>query len=206
MIAKESYIQRRKKLKEKVGTGLILLLGNNESPMNYADNTFHFRQDSTYLYFFGINHPNLAGVLDCDSGEEWIFGNDLTVEDFVWMGPQPTIAKQAEDFEIYKTASINELVKKLKAAANSGRKIHFLPPYRPENKIKLLQWLGVPVENQKETASLELTKAVIEQRNYKNEEEIDEIIKAANTSVDMHTLAMRMAKPGVSESKITAAV
>lgn len=206
MFAKETYIQRRKKLKETVGKGIILLLGNNESPMNYADNTFHFRQDSSYLYFFGMNHPNLAGIVDCDSGEEWIFGNDFTIDDFVWMGPQPTISEQAKSFGIAKTSTIDELKNKLQSAKNSGRKIHFLPPYRPENKIKLFEWLGVLPNEQQKSASLELTKAVINQRNYKSEEEVNEIIKAANTSVDMHTLAMRMAKPGISESKITAAV
>ena len=206
MFPKETYIERRKKLKKTVGSGLILFLGNNESPMNYADNTFHFRQDSSYLYFLGMNHPNLAGILDCDSGEEWIFGNDYSIEDFVWMGPQPTIAVQAEKFGISKTAPINELINRLKTAKGSGRNIHFLPPYRPENKIKLFEWLGVLPNEQQKSASLELIKAVINQRNYKTDEEVEEIIKAANTSVDMHTLAMRMAKPGVSESKITAAV
>ena len=206
MFPKETYIERRKKLKKTVGSGLILFLGNNESPMNYADNTFHFRQDSSYLYFLGMNHPNLAGILDCDSGEEWIFGNDYSIEDFVWMGPQPTIAVQAEKFGISKTAPINELLNRLKTAKSGGRKIHFLPPYRPENKIKLFEWLGVLPNEQQKSASLELIKAVINQRNYKTDEEVEEIIKAANTSVDMHTLAMRMAKPGVSESKITAAV
>ena len=206
MFPKETYLKRRKKLKETVGSGLILLLGNDESPMNYADNTFHFRQDSSYLYFLGMNHPNLAGILDCDSGEEWIFGNDYTIDDFVWMGPQPTIAAQAEKFGISKTAPIIELTNRLKIAKNDGRKIHFLPPYRPENKIKLFEWLGLLPSEQQKMSSLELTKAVINQRNYKTDEEVEEIIKAANTSVDMHTLAMRMAKPGVSEAKITAAV
>ncbi len=206
MFSKETFVQRRRKLKETVGSGIILLLGNNESPMNYGDNTYHFRQDSSYLYFFGMNHPNLAGIIDCDSGEEWIYGNDFTIEDFVWMGPQPAIAVQAEVFGITKTATIDELVNRLKAEKNSGRKIHFLPPYRPENKIKLFEWLGISPNQQHAHASLELIKGVINQRNYKSDEEVEEIIKAANTSVDMHTLAMRMAKPGISESKITAAV
>ncbi len=100
MFAKETYIQRRKKFKKSIGSGMILLLGNNESPMNFTDNTFHFRQDSTFLYFFGLNLANLVGILDCDSGEEWIFGNDLTVEDFVWMGPQPAISEQASQVGI----------------------------------------------------------------------------------------------------------
>jgi Xaa-Pro aminopeptidase len=206
MFNKDTYTQRRKKLMQSVGTGIILLLGNNESPMNYADNTFHFRQDSSYLYFFGMNYPNLAGVMDCDSGEEWVFGDDLTIDDFVWMGPQPTIAERAAKFGVTKTASINSLVEMLDLASRQDRQIHFLPPYRPENKIKLLEWIGVLPAEQKEAASLALTLAVINQRNYKSAEEIAEIHKAANTSVDMHILAMRMAKPGVMESEIAAAV
>ncbi len=206
MFSKETYIQRREKLRKSLGSGLILLLGNDESPMNYADNGYHFRQDSTYLYFFGLNHPFLAGILDCDSGEDMIFGNDLTVEDFVWMGPQPTIAKQSLQVGVSKTSDISSLVVALEEAKEKGRKIHFLPPYRSENKIKLFEWLGVKPNESKAGASLELILGVVNQRNYKSAEEISEIRKACDVSVDMHTLSMRMAKPGVSEAKIAAAV
>jgi len=206
MFSKETYIQRREKLRKSVGSGLILLPGNDESPMNYADNGYHFRQDSTFLYFFGLNHPFLAGILDCDSGEDMIFGNDLTVEDFVWMGPQPTIAKQAVEVGVTKSADISSLVILLEEAKVKGRKIHFLPPYRSENKIKLYEWLGVNPNESKARASLELILGVVNQRNYKSAEEILEIRKACDVSVDMHTLSMRMAKPGVSEAKIAAAV
>lgn len=206
MFPKQTYIHRREKLKKAVGSGIIFLLGNDESPMNYLDNTFHFRQDSTFLYFLGINHPKLAGILDCESGEDWIFGDDLTVEDFVWMGPQPTITEQAIEFGVLKTGTIRDLVEKLNQASLSGKEIHFLPPYRPENKIKLFEWLGILPAEQTETASLNLINGVVNQRNYKSDEEVAEIIKAANTSVDMHTLAMRMAKPGITEAKIAAAV
>jgi len=206
MFPKVTYINRRKKLKETVGNGIILLPGNNESPMNYADNTYHFRQDSSFLYFLGINHPFLAGFIDCDSGEEWIFGNDYTIDDFVWMGPLPSIAEQASEYGITLTGTIADLEIKIKSAQTSGRTIHFLPPYRPENKIKLFEWIRIPPDNQADKASLPLVKAVVDQRNYKSDEEVAEIIKAANTSVDMHTLAMRMAKPGVTEAQIAAAV
>ena len=206
MFAKETYIQRRKKLKKSIGSGMILLLGNNESPMNFTDNTFHFRQDSTFLYFFGLSLPNLVGILDCDSGEEWVFGNDLTVEDFVWMGPQPAISEQASQVGITKTASINQLIEKLEKESKTNRKIHFLPPYRSENKIKLFEWLVISPINQHKAASIELIKNVVNQRNYKSVEEITEITKAVNTSVDMHTLAIRLAKHGVSEAQMAAAV
>ena len=206
MFSKEIYTQCRDKLRKSVGSGLILLLGNDESPMNYADNGYHFRQDSSFLYFFGLNHPFLAGILDCDTGEDWIFGNDLTVEDFVLMGPQPTIAMQSLEAGIKKTGDITAMVTLLGEAKKTGRKIHFLPPYRSENKIKLFEWLGIPPNESKTRASLPLIMGVVNQRNYKSPEEIVEICKACNTSVDMHTLAMRMAKPGVSEARIAAAV
>lgn len=206
MFLKETYINRREKLRKSVGSGLILLLGNDESPMNYADNGYPFRQDSTFLYFFGLNHPFLAGILDCDSGEDTIFGNDLSVEDFVWMGPQPTISIQSQQVGISKTGDIATLVSLLEEASYKKRKIHFLPPYRAENKIKLLEWLGIRPNEAKACASLELILGVVNQRNYKSAEEIAEITKACHVSVDMHTLAMRMAKPGVKEATIAAAV
>lgn len=206
MFAKETYSQRRENLKKSIGSGIILLMGNDESPMNYTDNTFHYRQDSSFLYFFGISRPGLAALIDCDSGEEWIFGDDFTVEDFVWMGPQPTIADQANQIGVAKTGSTIELTMTLEKASKANRNIHFLPPYRPENKIKLFEWLGTLPKDQQNKASIELIKAVVNQRNYKSEEEVAVIKKAVDISVDMHTLAMRMAKPGVSEAKITAAV
>ncbi|MEE4215535.1 MAG: aminopeptidase P N-terminal domain-containing protein, partial [Bacteroidales bacterium] len=184
MFKKEVFIKRREKLKKDVGSGLILLLGNDESPMNYADNPFHFHQDSTFRYFFGLNFPYLAGVLDCDTGEEIIFGDDLTVEDFVWMGPQPTILERASAFGIQKAQPLKALVELLRKENAGDRTIHFLPPYRPENKIKLFEWLGIlPAESQAES-SLALVRAVIAQRNYKTAEEIREISKAADISVD----------------------
>jgi Xaa-Pro aminopeptidase len=206
MFAKETYIQRREKLRKTVGSGIILLLGNDESPMNYTDNPFRFRQDSTFLYFFGLDKPKLAGILDCESGEDWIYGNDLTVEDFVWMGPQTTIAEQATQVGVKRTASVNSLVALLGKAANTGRTIHFLPQYRSENKIKLFEWLGLLPAEQQGVSSVDLIYAIVNQRNYKTSEEVVEIRRAVDITVDMHTLAMRMAKPGVTEAQIAAAV
>jgi Xaa-Pro aminopeptidase len=206
MFSKDIYVQRREKLRKSVGQGLILLLGNDESPMNYADNGYHFRQDSTFLYFFGLNQPSLAGILDCETGEETIFGNDLTVEEFVWMGPQPSIATQSLQVGVTKSGDIASLIVLLESAAAKGRKIHFLPPYRPENKLKLFNWLGLHPGQVKEKASLDLIMGVINQRNYKSTEEIAEIRQACDRSTDMHTLAMRMAKPGITEAQIAAAV
>lgn len=206
MFTKDVYQQRRERLIKSVGSGLILLLGNDESPMNYADNGYHFRQDSTFLYFFGLNRPDLAAVLDCETGESKIFGNELTVENFVWMGPQPTIASQANQVGVAQTGNTASLIALLDQTISKNRKIHFLPPYRPENKIKLFEWLRILPKDVKASASVELIMAVVNQRNYKSQEEIAEIRKACDISTDMHTLAMRMAKPGVSEARITAAV
>jgi len=142
-------------------------LGNDESPMNYADNGYHFRQDSSFLYFFGLNHPFRAGILDFDSGEVVIFGNDFTVEDFVWLGPQPTIARQALEVGVTKTGDLASLVVLLEESKAKGRKIHFLPPYRPENKIKLLEWIGIQPNESKSRASVELIYGVVNLRNSK---------------------------------------
>lgn len=206
MFNADVYIQRREKLKKSVGSGLILLLGNDESPMNYADNTYHFRQDSSFLYFFGLSFSGLASTIDCESGDTTVYGNDLTVEDFVWMGPQPTIAERALKVGVTKSAPVKELIMKLQNERAKGRVIHFLPPYRPENKIKLFEWLGVIPAESKAESSTELVLGVINLRNYKAPEELAEIIKAADISVDMHIAAMRMANPGVKEAEIAGVV
>lgn len=206
LMSQETYAERRATLQQAIDTGLILLFGNDESPMNFTDNTYAFRQNSTFFYFFGVNRPSLVGLLDVDSGEVWVFGDDFTVEDFVWMGAQPTIAAQAENVGVSKTASLSRLAATLKQAGNAGRKIHFLPPYRPEHQVKLFEWLCIPPSEQQNNASVELIKAVVDQRNYKSAEEIALIHQAVDLSVDMHTLAMRMAKPGVPEAQIAAAV
>lgn len=204
MFSKETYIKRRETLKKQVGNGLILLVGNSESPMNYADNTYHYRQDSNFLYFTGINHPDLVSVFDCESGSEVLFGNDYTIDDVVWMGQQPTIASKAALCGIKTTQPLSRIQETLDKAKTQGRKIHFLPVYRHDNKIRLFEWLGIHPANIAKGASLELIKAIINQRNYKSQEEIIEIEKAVNTSVDMHVAAMRMVKPGMKESEVAA--
>jgi len=206
MFSKHIYLQRREKLRKSVGSGLILLLGNDESPMNYGDNGYHFRQDSTFLYFFGLNQSSLAAILDCETGEDLIFGNDFTVDDIVWMGPQPSILSQSQKIGVTKSGNIDSLIVLLKKSSAKGMRIHFLPPYRPENKIKLFEWLNIPPTQVKTKASVELILGVVNQRNHKSAEEISEIRKACEISVEMHTLAMRMAKPGITEAQIAAAV
>jgi Xaa-Pro aminopeptidase len=198
------YTNRRDRLRKEVGSGIILLLGNDESPMNYADNTFHFRQDSCFLYFFGINRPGLYAVLDTEKGTDTVYGDDYTVEDFVWRGKQPTIAEEGSLAGVKETGSLKTLFQVLDAALKAGRKIHFLPPYRPENILKLHNLLGMSPNQVPKCASVPLIKAIVSQRNIKSEEEISEIEKAVNTSVNMHLAAIKMARPGMKECEIAA--
>ena len=202
MFQKEIYIERRKVLKEKVGEGLILLFGNDESSMNYADNTYHFRQDSTFLYYFGIQHPGLAAVIDIDNDKEIVFGNDYTIDDIVWMGPQPTIADRASQCGVSTVFPMRELA----SLVEKSKKIHFLPLYRPENKIKLMELIDVAPKDVTNTYSLELVKAVVSQREIKSAEEIEQLHQAVNVSVDMHVAAMKFARPGMTEAQVTAEI
>jgi Xaa-Pro aminopeptidase len=206
MFKKETYIKRRQELKNTIKSGIILLLGNVESSMNYADNTYQYRQDSSFLYFFGIDQPGLIGLIDVDNNNEYIFGDDHTIDMIVWMGVQPTIKEQALKVGIENTASMQLFEDFIDESSRKGRNIHFLPPYRPENKIMLFKWLNIQPEKLNEKASLELVKAVINQRNYKSVEEITEIEEAVNTTVDMHLAAMRMIRPGMLEAEVAAKV
>ncbi|TSA35656.1 MAG: aminopeptidase P family protein [Porphyromonadaceae bacterium] len=206
MFTKETYISRRLELKNSLKSGILLFLGNDESPMNYADNTFHFRQDSTFLYFFGMDYAGLAGIIDLDEDNEILFGTDLTVEDIVWMGTQPTLLQRGLSYGITQIKPYSQLAGYLQAAIRKGRPVHFLPPYRPENKIKLMDMLGVNPAEVKSKSSTDLVKAVVNLRNHKSAEEIFEIEKAVNISVDMHVTAMKIAKPGMKESELAAAV
>ena len=206
MFSKQTYIERRKVLREKVGSGVILLLGNSESPMNYADNTYHFRQDSTFLYYTGIQHPELALVIDCESGKEILIGDNYTIDDIVWMGQQPTIEQRALEVGISSTADSNTLGSIVLNAVKGERRVHFLPPYRPDNKIKLMDLLKIHPMQLNNSASVELIMAIVSQRNIKTAEEIIEIEKAVNTTVEMHLAAMRMVRPGITEAQVAAEV
>jgi Xaa-Pro aminopeptidase len=206
MFQKETYIQRRKELKEKVGKGLILFFGNDESPMNFTDNTFHFRQNSTFLYYFGLNRPELTAVIDIDNDTEIIFGDEYTVEDFVWRGTQPTIASKAEQCGVTNIQPTKNLFFLLSKAKQTGQIIHFLPLYRPENKIKLQNLIGITPDEISAKFSLNLVKAVVSQREIKSTEEIIQIESAVNVSVDMHVAAMKCARPGMTEAQVTAEI
>ncbi len=205
MFAKETYISRRDHLRSQFNSGIILFLGNDESSMNYHDNTYHFRQDSTFLYYFGLDQQaGLVGLMDIDENKDYIFGNDYTIDDIVWMGSMPTIRERSESSGINNTASLDELSDYLKKAKD--RKIHFLPAYRPEHNIKLFNWLNIPVNDTNRHSSVDLIVAVGEQRNIKSAEEIEQLEQVVSVTADMHTTAMRFARPGMKESEVAARV
>jgi len=196
MFSAEVYKERRRKLRDKVGSGTILLLGNDESSINFKDNWYHFRQDSTFLYFYGINLPGLTAVINCDSGEEIIFGDELTMDHIVWTGPQPTIAELASQSGVEKTLPTSKI------SSNFGNKVHYLPPYRTHNQYKLSGWLSKPMSSVVSEASTTLIKAVVALRSYKTQEELNEIEKAVNITSAMHLGAMQFTKPGMVEAEV----
>ena len=206
MFAEHTYTTRRARLSATIGSGLVLLLGNDESPMNYADNAYLFRQDSTWLYYFGIDQPGLSALIDIDGAQTTIYGNDLTIDDIVWTGPQPTIAALAARVGVNHSAPAAALADAVHRARQQGRQVHFLPPYRGEHRLRLSELVGKMPSALATAASMELVRAVIEMRAHKTAEEVVEIDRAVSTSVDMHVAAMTMARPGMRESDIAARV
>jgi Xaa-Pro aminopeptidase len=202
MFDSKIYVQRRKRLRDEMKSGLILFIGNEESPMNYASNTYEFRQDSTFLYFFGLDYPSLAAVVDAGEGKEIVFGDDVSLEDIIWMGFQPSLRERAMLSGIKETRPFGELEETVTHAVKHGKKVHYLPPYRPETRLKAAKLLGIQVDAVKENSSVELIKAVVAQRSVKIKEEVEEIEKARNITYVMHTTAMKMAKAGLYEREI----
>ena len=206
MFDRQTYISRRQQLRQKMSDGIILLMGNVDTPMNYSDNTYHFRQDSSFLYFVGLDFQNLAAVIDVESGEEMIFGNDFEIEDIIWMGPQIPLKEKAANSGILKAQPFGNLSLFINKAISLGRKIHFLPPYRAENKLMLNELLSISVSKLMAYASLELIKAIVELRSVKEPQEIVEIEKACAVGYQMHVTAMKMAKAGVWEQTIAGTI
>lgn len=202
MFSKEIYENRRRRLRESLGGGLALFLGNPEAPMNYPANTYHFRQDSSFLYLFGLDFPDLAAVMDLDTGHDIVFGDELTMDDIIWTGPQPSLADRARQAGVERTRPMAELAGYLKDAAAKGARVHYLPPYRAENKIWLSELTGIPLAGLHERRSVELTRAVIGLRSVKEPCEITELELAAAAGYQMHTRAMRMAREGRSEQEL----
>ena len=202
MFDKSVYVNRRKQLIDKMSGGLVLILGNEEAPANYPSNTYKFRQDSSFLYFFGLNMPGFAGLMDADSGEVCLYGNDVDMDDIIWMGPQPSVKDLAASVGVTCSAPFCKLAEALKEAISQGRKIHFLPPYRYHNMLLLEDLLGIHHSLIKNYSSLELIKAVVALRSVKEACEIEQINLACNIGYEMHVAAMKHALPGQKEQYI----
>lgn len=207
MFSKDTYISRRAELKRLVGSGVVILFGNNESPANYPANAYSpMRQDSSFLYYFGQHREGLVGVIDIDRDSEMLLGDDIDVEDIVWMGFTPSVADLAAEVGITKTAPVKELKAICDKAIAQKQIIHFLPPYRYDTKILIMDLLGIHPNQQKEKASLRLIQAVVKMRATKEPQEIETIERACNVGYNMHTLAQILIKPGVTERFIAGQV
>ncbi len=204
MFSKETYLQRRALLKRNLGSGVLLFLGNDECGMNYEDNTYRYRQDSSFLYYFGLSFAGLSAIIDIDEDREIIFGDELSIDHIVWMGTQPTLREKSERVGITETRPYNDIATYLQQAAQKGRTIHYLPPYRFEHKFKLMEWLGIAPAKQE--GSVPFIRAIIAQRNYKSDEEIVEIEKACDITADMHIAATKLLRPGMYEYEIAGAM
>jgi len=202
MFNPELYSSRRERLRKLVKSGLLLFPGNDEASFNYPDNTYNFRQDSSFLYFFGLDHPGFAGIIDVDNGEDYFFGDDVTIDDIIWMGPQPSMKERTEKVGITNVLPFEKLSGMIREAIEKNRKIHFLPPYRGKQFIKLAELLGKKAGEIKDLGSVELIKSVVKLRSVKDEEEVKELEFALNIAYNMHTTAMKMAMPGIVEREI----
>ena len=202
LFSKNTYVERRARLRQLVGHGLIVLMGNNESPMNYPSNTYKFRQDSSFLYFFGQHRDGLVGVIDADSGTETLLGDEIDIDDIVWYGEVTSVVQMAEECGVAHTAPMAALTEMVAQAQKAGRKVHFLPPYRHETMLRLHDLLGIHPSQQRAAASQELIQAVIQLRLVKSAEEVEELERAAAIGYEMHTTAMRLCRPGVTEAYI----
>lgn len=202
LFSKSTYVERRNELKKLVGSGLIVLFGNNDSPANYPSNTYKFRQDSSFLYYFGLHRNGLVGVIDVDNDREYLVGDEIDIEDIVWYGSVTSVAEMAEMTGVARTAAMRELPAIVESAKAQGEEVHFLPPYRFDNQIQIKDLLGIHPSQQKAAASLKLIAAVVKMRTTKTEEEIAELERAAEIGYEMHTTAMRLCRPGVTEQYI----
>lgn len=204
MFPSQTYINRRNQLRSQFKTGVLLFIGNDETGMNYEDNTYHFRQDSTFLYYFGISKPGLYALMDIESGNDYIFGDDFTIDSIVWMGAQPTIKEMASTVGVENTGDISHFASKINSYHKGA--VNYLPPYRPEHQLKLMRFLGISPAEASMKASISFITAVGEQRNIKSEEEINELDFAVTVTAEMHQAALRYARPGMTEAQIAAKI
>lgn len=207
MYSKETYVSRRAELKKLVKSGVIILFGNNNSPANFPNNGYHpFRQDSSFLYYFGLNRDGLVGVIDVDNDIETLIGDDISIDDIVWYGSVDSVHDMAEQVGVKNSAPMKSLKTICNDAMRQKRTIHFLPPYRADIKIQIFDLLGIHPNQQKESASMDLIKAVVKMRSVKTDEEVEELERAAVIGYKMHTTAMKMCRPGVTEQEIAGAL
>ena len=206
MFTAEIYSARREELCRRVRKGLILLPGNVESPFNYPNNTFHFRQDSTFLYFFGHSVPALAATIDAETGVATLYGDDFTVEDIIWMGPQPTIRNFADAVGVPVAKPMANLTIDVQRAISLGREVHYLPPYRGETKLMMADLLGIAPSMLHARKSWDLLFAVAEMRERKSKEELAALEEAFEIGYQMHTAAMRNTRPGRTEHEVAGIV
>jgi Xaa-Pro aminopeptidase len=206
MFESKVYRRRREALKKQLGSGLALFWGNKEAPMNYPANTYHFRQDSSFLYFFGIDSPDLVGLIDCDEDREILFGQELTLEDIIWMGHQPKLTEKARQAGIREVLPLKEIEPHIEKALVAGRRVHYLPPYRSDTVIDLAQLLKKSPEEIKTGASEDLIKATVALRAVKDELEVKEVEAALSLTREMYLAAMKLARPGRLEWELVAAM
>ena len=204
MFSEEVYKSRRQSLAKQMGSGVLVFPGNSYSAINYKGNCYRFRQDSTFLYYFGVDWPGLTGMVDIDNDSHMIFGDDPTMDDMVWTGPEPTIAERSDRTGICRTAPLNELSSYCRQVLSSDRTIHLLPFYRDEHKVNAAQWFGVPMETITDYISLDFIKAVAGQRNVKSAEEIEQIELAIDLTGNMQLAAMELTSNGVFEFEVAA--
>ncbi|MDO4824197.1 MAG: Xaa-Pro aminopeptidase [Bacteroidales bacterium] len=200
MFSRQTYIQRRSSLRQKLGSGLLLFFGNNDAPANYPANAYKFRQDSTFLYYFGQHRDGLVGVIDIDNDKEYLFGNDIDIEDIIWTGFVPSVKDLAEEVGVENSGSMADFEALVKKTGKD--KVYFLPPYRHDTMIQIADLMGIHPLKTREAASVPFIKAVVDMRAVKSQEEIEEIERAMAIGYEMHTAAMKACKPGVTEKYI----
>jgi len=200
MFDKSTYTERRKQLKTLLKQGIALLPGNNQSSMSYRDNWYPFRQDSSFLYFCGIDLADLVLVIDVDNDEDTLFGDDATIDDIVWQGPSLSIAELAASAGITHTQPLSALEGYLQSKKTSG--VHYLPPYRPEHYDFIENYLQILHRDTNAKKSIALIKSIVALRSVKSEAEIAEIEKAVNITNDMQLAAMSFAQAGKTEAEI----
>lgn len=206
MFEQKTYINRRKNLKKQLDSGIVVILGNVDASMNYPSNGYHFRQDSNYLYFFGLDIQGFAGIMDIDNNKDIVFGDDVTMDDVIWMGDQPTVNELSQQVGADSSAPYSEFAKYVQKAKSEGRKIHLYPTYRGEHDLELSKVLDVSCSEVNSFVSEPLIKATVALRSVKEDVEIAEIEKAVDIAHEMHTTAMKMAHPGTMEREIAGTI